>query len=69
MLGKDAPPGIPFRVLTPYTIRVFTKGKDGNFQQVYVQSQDLPDQDRLFALNVSSDFFSNHVLQVNLNRR
>lgn len=66
-VGMDAPPGIPFRVLTPYTIRVFTKGKDGNFQQVYVQSQDLPDQDCLFALNVSSDFFSNHVLQVNVN--
>jgi hypothetical protein len=61
------PPGIPFRVLSPYTVRVFLKDKNGDYQQGFVQSQDLPDQSRLFAINVKSEFFSNHQLQLNLN--
>jgi hypothetical protein len=63
----ENPPGIPFRVLAPYTVRVFMRSQSGGYQPVYVQSLDLPDQTRLFALNVRSDFFSNHQLQLSFN--
>jgi hypothetical protein len=65
--GGGDPPGIPFRMLAPYTVRVFIKDQNGSYQQVFVQSQDLPDQERLFAMNVDSKFLSNYQLQLNFN--
>src|SRR5262245_23651892 len=64
--GMENPPGLPFRVLAPYTLRVFAKDKKtGDYHEVHVQWLDLPDQDRLFAVTVNSELFSNHTMQLN----
>lgn len=60
--------GIPFRVTSPYTVRLFQKQVDGSYatvgKPVHVK---LPNTDKLYALNYDSGQFSNHTFALTLN--
>jgi hypothetical protein len=57
--------GIPFRVMGPYTVRVFQLGLDGKYAQVGKPLRvKLPDPKKLYTLNYDSDLFSNHTFKL-----
>jgi hypothetical protein len=59
-------PGIPFRMREPCTLRVFQLQDDGRYRQVHVQWLDLPEEERLYALNIEAAYFSDHDLTLKL---
>lgn len=56
--------GIPFRIDEPYTLRVYAKDSKGTYVRQFSEEMIFPDQDRIYALNFDSDFFSNHTLNL-----
>ena len=59
--------GIPFRLADRYRVRVFQLQPDGSYTNVYEQSQDMPNQERILAANFSGAALSDHEFKVELN--
>ena len=59
--------GIPFRLADRYRVRVFQLRPDGTYEPVFTDVRDMPNQQRIFALNFKGDPLSDHEFKVVLN--
>jgi hypothetical protein len=64
--GKDIA-GIPFRIKTEQTVRIWRLQDDDTYKEVSVSRQVVPDYARLYAIDVRSDLFASPTLKVTHN--
>jgi len=66
--------GIPFRVLTPYTVTVFARKSkvddkvddEYEYEQVFQTSTSLPNPNKLYSINYVSQFFANSTFELTM---
>lgn len=62
----EAISGVPFRIAEEYRVRLYQLKKDGSYEQVFQQSNSMPDQTKVFAAGYTARSLSDHTFKVDL---